>query len=278
MKKESIGKLLKVMLFLAIIFGLFLFFTYLMRNTELNMRQNILDYYEEDTELDVVFIGASNIHRYWDPMKAWEQDGIATRNYAVSAMHAATHLSAIRDALRTQNPDVIVMDVRRFCEVKDKVGTSDSARYLLDSLDFNIARFQEVHHFCEKMNLGWKEALPYYIDLIQYHDNYEAFSTKLNWQLSDNRLGDPEKRKSFKGYELIAVHELLEEPAGNFSTEVMEDIGKGMELFQEILEYCKENQIQLQLIATPFVTSEEDEKRLTHWQKLQSSMVFHFLI
>lgn len=270
-KKQNAGRLLKVTVFLTIIFLLFLFFTYLMRNTDYNARQNVLDFYEEDTELDVVFIGASNIYRYWDPMGAWEAEGIATRNYSVSSMHAATYLSAIKDILQTQNPKLIVVEARRF-RTMDSMEITAGTRNLLDSMDYNLSRFEAVKYFCDKMDVPWDEAISLYIDLIQYHDNYEAFTTKLNWQLADNRSGNDEiERQTYKGYSISSEHTAYEDPSGNLTTETAPVNEICLMLYKEILEYCQENEIQLMILSMPMVITEEESMGLNTLEQVAES-------
>lgn len=258
-KKQNAGRILKVTVFLTIIFLLFLFFTYLFRNTDYNARQNVLDFYEEDTELDVVFIGASNIYRYWDPMGAWETEGIATRNYSVSSMDAATYLSAIKDILRTQNPKLIVVEARRFRKQEAQGEIVFGARNMLDSLDVGLSRMEAVHYYCEKMNIPWEDALSLYIDLIQYHDNYEALTTKLNWQLADNRIGNNEiERQTYKGYAITSKHTVFEDPSANLTTETLDPDENSFMLYKEILEYCKEEEIPLMILSMPMVITEAE--------------------
>lgn len=258
-RKQNAGKVFKVAVFLTIIFLLFLFFTYLMRNTDYNARQNVLDFYEEETELDVVFIGASNIYRYWDPMGAWEAEGIATRNYSVSSMDAATYLPAIKDILRTQNPKLIVVEARRFRKAEDFGKIAVGARNMLDSLDYDFSRLEAVHYYCEKMDISWEDAISLYIDLIQYHDNYEALATKLNWQLADNRNGnDIIEKQTFKGYAISSKHTVYEDPSENLTLEKKNPDENSFLLYKEIIEYCRENEIPLLVLSMPMVITKEE--------------------
>lgn len=259
LKKQNAGRIVKVTVFLAILFLLFLFFTYLFRNVDYNARQIVLDFYEEDTELDVVFIGASNIYRYWDPMKAWEEEGIASRNYSVSSMDAATYLSAVKDIMRNQNPKLIVVEARRFRKVGDTEKVTVGARNMLDSLDYDISRLKAVHYYCKKMNIPWEEAISLYIDLMQYHDNYDALLNQQNWQLADNRSGnDKIERQTYKGYAISSDHEFFEDPSENLTSETTEPDKNGSMLYRELIEYCQENDINLMLLSMPMVITEEE--------------------
>ncbi len=262
-RKQHAGRMIKVILFLTILFLFFLFFTYLFRNTDYNARQNVLDFYAEDTELDAVFIGASNVYRYWDPMGAWEKEGIATRNYAVSSMDAATYLSAVKDIMKHQDPKLIVVEARRFRNVGDTDTVTLGARNMLDSLDYDFSRLQAVHYYCRQMEIPWKEALSLYIDLIQYHDNYDALTSKLNWQLADNRSTNNKiERQTYKGYAISAEHIAYEDPSENLTEEISYETGNGLRLYTELLEYCQEKEIPLLIVSMPMVITEEESKTL----------------
>lgn len=278
LKKRTAGRVIKVSGFLLILLLLFLFFTYLFRNTDHNARMNVLDFYEEETELDAVVIGASSIYRYWDPMGAWQEEGIATRNYSVSSMDAATYLPAIQDICRSQKPEVIVVDARRFRQLKGTNQVTLGARNMLDSLDYDLFRLKSVHYYCKTMEIPWKDALSLYIDLIQYHDNYDALTAKLNWQLADNRSGNDQiERQTFKGYAISSDYTIYEDPSANLTEERSDQTGKFIQLYRELIEYCKENDIQLLLIATPMVITEEESKELNTLSDIARSYGVPFL-
>ena len=278
-KKQNAGRLLKVTVFLSIIFLLFLFFTYLMRNTDYNARQNVLDFYEEENELDVVFIGASSIYRYWSPMKAWETEGIATRNYSVSSMHLSTYLPAIKDILRTQKPELIVVEARRFSRKSgENPGIEAGARNMLDSLDYNLSRLKSVHYYCKSMDIPWKDAVSLYIDLIQYHDNYEALATGLNWKFADNRIGDeviPEK--NFKGYALSSKSVVFEDPSENLVDGTTQLNENSMMLYDDLIRFCQENEIPLLILAMPMVITEEEAVEINSLKEITASYGVPFL-
>ena len=100
--RQTVGIIVRVTVFMMILFVLFLFFTYLFRNTHAYSRQNIVEYYEEpENTLDVVFIGTSNVANYWDPLRVWNQYGFTSRNYTATGGQVHCFLPAIKDALKT---------------------------------------------------------------------------------------------------------------------------------------------------------------------------------
>ncbi len=168
--KENKINIIKVVVFLLIIFQGYKFCTYLFRNTDYIQRRAILDYYDEDkNSLDVVFVGASGLYRYIDPMYLWGEYGIASSNYAVASMPAPTMMAAIEDSLRTQSPDVLVIDARRYERNITKGEVTAGARNLIDSFDIGFRRLKAVYDYCKIAEMSWKDSIPFYIDLILYH-------------------------------------------------------------------------------------------------------------
>lgn len=263
-KKENVQNLVKAILFLAIIFMLFLFFTYLFRNTGRTARENILEYYEEEeNSLDVVFVGASNVVRYWDPLRAWNEYGFTSRNYATLGMTADTYLYALKDALRTQNPKLVVVEARLFSRNYEKGIITAGGRNFLDSLEYGFFRAEAVKYYCETMGISRKEALSLYIDLIQYHDNYETLIDKDHWALADNRVDDVEDYKRiYKGYgfiDKVAFFDDSTEIAMRDERSELEETAK--KLYTDIIDYCQSNDINLMFVLTPIVVGENEVTR-----------------
>lgn len=262
--KANINNLVKVILFLAIIYTVFLSCTYLFRNTGRTKRENILDYYEEEqNSLDVVFVGASNILRYWDPMRAWNEYGFTSRNYATLAMGGSTYLYALQDALRTQNPKLVVIEPRMFLnDGADKnVG---GVRNFLDSLDYDFFRLQAVNYYCENMEMTWEEAIPYYIDLVHYHDNYAALKEWRHWQLADNRVDKvTDYEQVIKGYHMVGKLVVYDKPAEDVMSEKRADLdSKSLKIYKDLIEYCQSENIDLLFLSSPWVVTESEMSKL----------------
>lgn len=278
LKKESILNFIKAVIFLTILFLFFLFFTYLFRNNGEGQRGNILGYYEEEeNSLDVVFVGASNVVRYWNPMRAYEQYGFTSRNYATVSMRAVTYLYALKDALRTQDPELVVMEARLFTrDYSSKITVG--AQNFFDSLDISPFRCKAIQYYCDVLDLSWDEAVLLYFDLIYYHDNYAALTNPVNWSLADNRLDKgSETAKFFKGYSLSSALYLFDDPSGNITDECGEVDSIAMELYVDIIEYCKSNDIPLMFVATPIVTTEDEEKRFNTLAQVAESYGVEFV-
>lgn len=279
LKKESIGNFIKAVVFLSILFSLFFCFTYLFRNTGNTTRGNILEYMEEEeNSLDVVFVGASNINVYWDPMRAWNEYGFTSRNYAPTGMQGPIYFAAVQSALRTQKPKLLVVEARMFAKDYSEVSSKVAARHLLDSIDYDLFRLKHVKYYSDIMDLTWEEALTFYIDLMQYHDNYSALLNPTNWKLADNRLGKANNFGNlYKGYMLNASHVIFQDPSENLSDESKEVDETVLKVYTDIIEYCKEEDIPLLFVASPIVVTKAFSERFNGLAEVAESYGVDFL-
>lgn len=264
-KKETILNFVKVILFLLIIFMLFRHFTYLFRNTSRTGRENILEFYEEEeNSLDVVVVGASNVIRYWDPMRAWNEYGFTSRNYATTAMQASTYLYALKDALRTQNPKVLIVEARLFTRGYTDIGVTAGARNFMDSLDYDLFRLEAVRYYCDTIGVPWEESISLYFDLIQYHDNYAALTDPEHWKLADNRIGEvTDYGNLYKGYGIKGITKVFGDPTEIAMGEERAELDPiALKFYTDIIEYCKDNGINLMFMATPMVIKEDEVSML----------------
>ncbi len=257
-------------LFLAFVFlagELFLHCTYLFRNTDRMARQNILGlYYEEDNSLDVVFVGASSIFSFWSPMQAWNSYGFTSYNFSTSAMSRATVLTAIKDVRRSQSPVLMVVEVRPYLNLEKLTSIEYPERNVLDSIDYNFNRLLGVKYLFDHSSLSNDAIMTEYIELAQYHNNKSALKEELNWQLADNRLNsNPDGEGRYKGFAISSQHSYQFEENVHISDMASEEVS---ELYVDLLKYCKENNIELLLVASPWTLISEERSRLLNKMKL----------
>lgn len=275
-QKEIALNIVKATAFLLILLLLFFFFTYLFRNTSDSKRGNIVNYHAEpENTLDVVTIGASTIHRYWDPLRAWKTYGFTSYNYAVSAMSSSTYLAGLKDALKTQSPELVIVEARLFTRKDMEAENTVAARHLLDCLDYDFSRLQAVKYHCDTVGVSWENAIDLYIDLIYYHDNYEALKSRKNWKYADNKA-DPEDSVN-KGYFPNNDVDIFEDPSANL-TDAHADLAPQAERYlRDILQYCRDKNVRLLLVATPVVITKTEAKRFAQIGRIAAEYGVPFL-
>lgn len=278
--RQGARSFISFIVFFLLLCTFFIHCTYLFRNTDRNGRLNVLGfYYEEKDSIDVVFVGASNVYRYWDCMYAWNKYGFTSYDYSVSLMASATTISAIQDIEKHQKPELIVYDVRKLLPDFMDTTIAPALRFALDSQDFDFNRLKAVKYFCDLNDIKLEDSISEYIDLIQYHNNYTALSSEMNWKLMGNRINENLDKDSFyKGFAIAGEHAFIENTRPlNISEDIEELRNKSEKIYIDILEYCRQNGIDLLLVVAPYLVNDEEQILLERMEQIASDYGFSFL-
>lgn len=275
--KQKVKNFIAFLIFALLIWVIFLRCTYLFRDTYRAGRQNIVGFYsEEEDSLDAVMIGASCVYRYWDCMHAWKEYGITSYDYSVGSMSAAATVFAIKDIEKTQKPQVLVFDVRKILSrFPDTVGGIWGT---LDAQDYDSNRLAAVRYYCRLNGIPFQEALADMVDIIRYHDNHEALSGKLSWQLWDNRADESMDQEGFyKGFAIAPEHAFVDAPQNDRIKETTALEEKAEKVYRDILEYCKEKNVPLLLVASPFAVTADDMMEFNRMEEIAGEYGIPFL-
>jgi len=159
----------KVIIFFSIFAYLFLHISYIVRPELAHTRGNLGGYYAQQNEtLDVVFVGTSGTFSAWVPMIAWENYGFTSYNFCVNVMGYETLSFAVKEAMKTQKPRVLVIDIYPFIINHSIKSRNDSeTRYNTDGWKYSLDYFS----FLWKELSENKEKLTYIFDFVKYHNN-----------------------------------------------------------------------------------------------------------
>lgn len=267
-QKNKVKNFIAFLIFCFLIWEVFIHCTYMFRDTNREGRQNIIGFYDEkENSLDVVVVGASCVYRYWDCMHAWKSYGITSYDYSVGSMSPAATIFAIKDIQKTQNPQVIVFDVRKILSrFPDTIGGIWGT---IDSYDYNVNRLDAVRYYSRLNGVPLKDMWPKIVDIITYHDNHDALASKLNWQLWDNRIDESlDKEGFYKGFAIASEHVFAKQPPYALTEETMA-LDEQMEtVYLDILEYCKTNEVPILLVASPFAVTKEDAAQFNRMEEI----------
>lgn len=263
-------KLIGFVVFMAILFRVFSTVTYLFRNTTCD-RVHIVGMKEED--LDMVYIGGSAAFVYWQPLKAWNDCGFTSYNCATNGIPAENIKYYIKEARKSQNPELFVIGVRAFqyySEEGDEVGL----RYGTDSMDITSGyRYKLIYEYFKNRNMPeGEDILPYCFDIAKYHTNIGNLGMQEAWDLRDN-----EGISINKGWEWIDSWAYLEKPE-NFETQKRGELSpKAEEILVDLLEYCREEKLQVLFVVCPYEITEEHQELYNTMEDIIHSYGFNFL-
>lgn len=248
----------------------FIHLTYLFRNTNWDKLNIPIFRTEEKQTVDVAFIGGSNVYRFWNPLQAYDEQGIISYNYAPSSTPAATTILAIQDIYETQSPQLFVVDIRKFLSIHWDTTMNGGFRNIVDAQNINLKRLAAIEYYRKLNNLSVKDAISEYVDIIYYHNNTEALATELNWELSDNQM-EPELTDLYfeNGFYPNVVHLFLDKYCVDYPVEGIAELRKEVETsLRDLLEYCCVNNIPLLLTASPFAMEEKSAQEINAFREI----------
>ena len=129
--------------------------------------------------IDAVYIGASGVDRFWITSKAYEDYGMTVYPISTDGMATWVTLPTVKEALRTQTPKLIIVDIR--CFGRNEVSKNAQmirSRTLIDELPFfSPNRFWAIDRTLDHLH----EAFPDEVDrfdislfftFIRYHNKW----------------------------------------------------------------------------------------------------------
>ncbi len=269
--KKNLIAILKIVIF-ALLFGLiFVTLTYIMKPINVNLK-NIAGFYgEEENTLDIVYIGGSAAFVYWEPLKAYEEYGIASYNYAINSAQAENYLYSIKEVLKTQDPELIIIDARAF-QYRDDIGRGPTRSHYYNfttGLPFSKNRFDYIENSVPQYLK--EDTLAYHFDLIKYHTRREDFDFKTSIKMM---LGTyTNEYKGFGFYPRVATikkqdFETTEELAVSEETE---------KILNDLLDFMKTVDTKFLFVVSPYSMPTKDKQKFNYVQKIIEEAGYPFL-
>ncbi|MCD7817679.1 MAG: hypothetical protein LUH07_01305 [Lachnospiraceae bacterium] len=221
----------------------------------------------DEDEVDVFFVGTSHVYCGIDGMYIYENSGITTYNISTSSERFDTAYLSLQEALKTQSPDVIFLDMSAI-QYRDQAEEA-KLHWLLDQIPLSLTKLQYVLN-CGNEELTVLDAL---FPFFRYHSRWDELSQE-DFQYLTGDLGLTFTRGHYITYEIVETklhfYEEYEGEEWNTITETAKTY------ISKIEELCKENGIELIMfkIPTPEVWNIQrsmlcvelaDEMGLTFW-------------
>ena len=228
-----------ILLTLLLILGGLLLLDRLTRRTD--SRDQYQDFYDLDTNVDVLFLGSSHAMRAISPMDLWEEYGITSYNLATTGCRIGTSYWILKNALQYTSPSLVVVDCAYLQDVKANPKTGYGHR-VFDSMPFGSVKLEALRDLYPDRN----DFLGFLIPFTIYHNRWD--------EISLSRL-KPYRSKGMMGFWpewLVADRKLTEfstseaVPVDNLSTQYLE----------KIVQTCQDQGIQVMLMTVPFWENE----------------------
>ncbi|NBH13082.1 hypothetical protein D3Z36_02490 [Lachnospiraceae bacterium] len=196
----------------------------------------------EPNTVDAVFVGNSHTYKYWQPAFAWKELGMASMEISTSIMPSYVVKNVVIEALKTQNPKVLVIDATAFAQMNKD---DKKFYFVLDNMKFSFNRIDMIENYCRYSGITGMDKLQYYFPIMQFHSRWKELGEEDFYQTHPSYLNST--------YQTGFLSHGLDKEKKHPITDERTDIGSGNEAaLRDLLEWCKQQQdIEIQFIAPP---------------------------
>lgn len=237
MDMKTVKRLIGTVCFLLILVLLIGSLTYITRNKY--GAEMVHPYYDEaENSLDVVFVGSSHVMCSVYPMELYHEYGITSYNCtSTGLLQPQVHYLTV-EALRTQAPKVLVLDVSGVMYENAKIGSPEYAHTLLDNMKWSLNKIAAINDLIETPS----DRLEYYFPLLKFHTRWKELlpqdfepinGVSKGAYISDSVLADPPP--------IQLVAEDYTEPLSAYAEAYL----------RKTLDYCRDQDIPVLLFNPP---------------------------
>ncbi len=229
----------------------------------------ISEYYNEEADHDVLFIGDCEVYENFSPITLWEKYGITSymRGSAQQLIWQSYYL--LEETLKYEKPDVVVFNVLSM--KYDKPQSEAYNRMSIDGMKLSQSKIDNI-----KASMMEEETMiSYLFPLLRYHSRWSELTA------DDFKYAFAEKRQvTIAGY-LMHVEERpvdkIPEPKRLTDYQFGENSYKYLDM---ITNLCKENDIELVLIKAPSLSPawyDEWDQQMVDYAKKHDLLYYNFL-
>ena len=199
----------------------------------------VAEYYKEEKDFDVIFIGDCEVYENFSPIVLWEQYGIDSYIRGSAEQYILQSYYLLEDTLRYETPEVVIFNIQ---SLQFDVSQNEAYnRMTLEGMEWSPAKVKAI---LASMKPGEK-FLDYVFPILRYHSRWsELESTDLRY-LFDT------KKVSHNGYYMrVDVRPAENVPEGRILADYSfgENAWKYLDMMTEL---CEEKGIELILIKAP---------------------------
>ncbi len=205
-------------------------------------------FYKQNSNVnDIIFVGSSNIFEDVNTGVLWEEYGMASFDLGGSLQPMWNSYYYIKEALKTQSPKLIVLDLLGVLETEDYLKESRIIRNTY-GMKFSRDKIDAIKVSSPKEQ--WND---YIWEFPTYHSRYKELGVE---DFLPNR--GIANMETWKGFVINTATTPCEKP-DNFQTEKTGKLSDKTETYlRKICQLCEEKRVKLLLIKTPNVSTDTD--------------------
>ncbi|MFI3172871.1 MAG: hypothetical protein R3Y58_10990 [Eubacteriales bacterium] len=243
--KDKLKKITCFLITIALICAAVRYLNVVIRPTGTDISvQAIRTFHEDmpDDTFEVIGYGSSHMWKSMDPITLYTDYGIGAYNYGCNWQRINTTSLFIEDSLRTQSPDIIIIETFLVGEVLQNVDIESEIYYAREIPDFDAKT-----DYLEQCFVGdFDRYLSYYLPICAFHENWVNLT-------KDSFLGVPDNMDFDQSFGYWPMTTVTPTVIGDYSTfEQLELEAASLSVLDGIVEICKENDIEIIFFTAPY--------------------------
>lgn len=253
--KKALRRTIACVLFVSIVGGTLYYLNWLFKLKAVDGCYPAQMFYEqEENTIDVLCLGSSHTYSNINPAVLWDEYGMASYNFAGSNQPLWNTYYYFKEALKYQEPELVVLDVYRAVEYLDY---QDDARVAMNT--FGIRYSEEWKEALEASLEEEDTYLDYLLRYPVYHSRYQEFKKQDFLPYNGDYNAD-----NYKGFNLNCIsttyYESFPDVSGVLDVGIMTE--KTEEYLLKIIELAEEEDIPLLLVSAPYMGITEEDKMI----------------
>ncbi len=270
MKKKA-KKTIKLVVFLAVAFAVFLGLSEGAKDINLTPVSSIKGFYTEPKDsLDVVLIGASEIYTGYSPTEAWKEHGYTSYDLASPGLPGTMYKSMLKEVLRKQKPKVVVFEFNGFLYEEEYFQRSGNLHNYIDNMQISSNWVETIRE-----NIPKEEQKYYFFPLSTYHDNWKRPSGCMK-NIAAKAVIKLSGRSNLKGVGQFSLIRSKKEKLSKDNTIMLTDLGR--KKLHELCQTCKEEGVENVLFARfPHLRETGNKKVYPEIEQIVTSYGYDFV-
>jgi hypothetical protein len=209
---------------------------------------------ERKGALDAVFIGASNVHQFWQPAIAWQHRGIAVTNFSFNSLPIMCFPYLIREARKTQPNALYIINLSTF-KRKQAADTIEHYHTVVDYLPMTLDKIRFIQDISKASGFSFAQQLELVFPFIRFHSRWNKLQS-WNYGTKNNVYKSSVTNRSFASKVAKIKGELT---LYDSRVEPEEDT---MQVFTDLLDYLDREHVNVLFVKVPQMINEKYQGHL----------------
>ena len=260
-KKTNIRRAVAVITMVLALAGSLVFmelFLCIPESQALDQNRVLMLHKEPKDTIDVLLIGSSATYSGFSSAYAYEKFGFTSYPYAIGGGTCTMWKPALQDALRTQKPKLVVVDVFGGGYEHEMIATRSSQLYLImNSVPFSSEKISTAREISENVNNVSAASMVF--PFIKCHSRVPINILRLKDRMDTERFGP----SPLKGIETrTRTRQLALVDDASFSEETVPLDQETERIIRDFLDFCKSKDIEVLFVKYPTVLTQQDPDEL----------------